>query len=281
MAFSSQGQKAEGCVAEGSRRGHNAASSHVCRTKEMCAKLCCDTFSSIALQLPWAEHRNNMCHYLGPPEAHTCGQWDTSALKSLMELLVSEMFSLKAIIVSYLFWAPIKCFILIVCVCVCYQNRMTLKWLQMKRTVSHRMKSRLLWTTISPSTTTAISTDSTWKINSPTTAAPLSRVSQSVEESGSLPPASISYIMKSFYKKTLMITTAAPPLKRENSEMHWCLVQWFSPLFGVNVILNFFLFISLTRCLSLYFSPVFSLSLSCLFSTISSPPSHPIHVLSD
>uniref|UniRef100_A0A8C8HX86 Gametogenetin-binding protein 2 n=1 Tax=Oncorhynchus tshawytscha TaxID=74940 RepID=A0A8C8HX86_ONCTS len=76
-----QGGKAEGCVMEGYRRGKNTSTtSPVCRTKETCAKLCCDTFSSI-----------NMSHYL---EANMCGQRNTSA-NSLMELLVSEMFFKK------------------------------------------------------------------------------------------------------------------------------------------------------------------------------------------
>uniref|UniRef100_A0AAZ3R9Y4 Gametogenetin-binding protein 2 n=2 Tax=Oncorhynchus tshawytscha TaxID=74940 RepID=A0AAZ3R9Y4_ONCTS len=79
-----QGGKAEGCVMEGYRRGKNTSTtSPVCRTKETCAKLCCDTFSSIALQLPWAGHQKNMSHYL---EANMCGQRNTSA-NSLMELL--------------------------------------------------------------------------------------------------------------------------------------------------------------------------------------------------
>uniref|UniRef100_A0A4W5N7J5 Gametogenetin-binding protein 2 n=1 Tax=Hucho hucho TaxID=62062 RepID=A0A4W5N7J5_9TELE len=72
-----QGQNAEVCVMEENRKGQNtAATSPVCRTKETCAQLCLDSFSSIALQLPCAEHRKNMSHYLE----------DTSA-KSLMELL--------------------------------------------------------------------------------------------------------------------------------------------------------------------------------------------------
>ncbi|XP_064863338.1 gametogenetin-binding protein 2-like isoform X3 [Oncorhynchus nerka] len=79
-----QGGKTEGCVMEGYRRGKNTSTtSPVCRTKETCAKLCCDTFSSIALQLPWAGHQKNMSHYL---EANMCGQGNTSA-NSLMELL--------------------------------------------------------------------------------------------------------------------------------------------------------------------------------------------------
>uniref|UniRef100_A0A4W5N7L4 Gametogenetin-binding protein 2 n=1 Tax=Hucho hucho TaxID=62062 RepID=A0A4W5N7L4_9TELE len=77
-----QGQNAEVCVMEENRKGQNtAATSPVCRTKETCAQLCLDSFSSIALQLPCAEHRKNMSHYLE----------DTSA-KSLMELLVSDIF---------------------------------------------------------------------------------------------------------------------------------------------------------------------------------------------
>uniref|UniRef100_A0A4W5PLV9 Gametogenetin-binding protein 2 n=1 Tax=Hucho hucho TaxID=62062 RepID=A0A4W5PLV9_9TELE len=79
-----QGPKKEGCVMEGYWRGQTTSTtSRVCRTKETCAKLCCDTFSSIALQLPWAEHQKNMSHYL---EANVCGQGNTSA-NSLMELL--------------------------------------------------------------------------------------------------------------------------------------------------------------------------------------------------
>ncbi|XP_038834854.1 gametogenetin-binding protein 2-like [Salvelinus namaycush] len=82
-----QGRKTEGCVMEGYRRGQNTSTtSRVCRTKEMCAKLCCDTFSSIALQLPWAEHQKNMSHYL---EANVCGQGNTRA-NSLMELLTDS-----------------------------------------------------------------------------------------------------------------------------------------------------------------------------------------------
>ncbi|XP_055736303.1 gametogenetin-binding protein 2-like [Salvelinus fontinalis] len=81
------GRKTEGCVMEGYRRGQNTSTtSRVCRTKEMCAKLCCDTFSSIALQLPWAEHQKNMSHYL---EANVCGQGNTRA-NSLMELLTDS-----------------------------------------------------------------------------------------------------------------------------------------------------------------------------------------------
>ncbi|XP_029555399.1 gametogenetin-binding protein 2 isoform X1 [Salmo trutta] len=72
-----QGPNAEVCVVEENRKGQNtAATSPVCRTKETCAQLCLDTFSSIALQLPCAEHRKNLSHYLE----------DTSA-KSLIELL--------------------------------------------------------------------------------------------------------------------------------------------------------------------------------------------------
>ncbi|XP_029546162.1 gametogenetin-binding protein 2 isoform X4 [Salmo trutta] len=79
-----QGRKTEGCMMEGYRRGQNTSTtSRVCRTKETCAKLCCDTFSSIALQLPWAEHQKNMSHYL---EANMCIQGNISA-NSLMELL--------------------------------------------------------------------------------------------------------------------------------------------------------------------------------------------------
>lgn len=67
---------------EENRKGQNtAATSPVCRTKETCAQLCLDIFSSIPPQLPRAEHRKNISHYLE----------DTSA-KSLMELLVSAIF---------------------------------------------------------------------------------------------------------------------------------------------------------------------------------------------
>lgn len=82
---SDQGEKAEGCVAEGNRKGHGGPSSSTHRTKEACATLRCDTFASVALQLPWAEHRKNMSHYLGPT-GDTCAQGDSNAM-SLMELL--------------------------------------------------------------------------------------------------------------------------------------------------------------------------------------------------
>ena len=52
----------------------------------------------------------------------------------------------------------------------CTKNRTTLKWLPMKRTASRRTRSSRLWTTTSPSTTIVTSTDSAWKINSPSTA---------------------------------------------------------------------------------------------------------------
>lgn len=82
LFLSQQGPNAEVCVVEENRKGQNtAATSAVCRTKETCAQLCLDTFSSIALQLPCAEHRKNLSHYLE----------DTSA-KSLIELLVSDVF---------------------------------------------------------------------------------------------------------------------------------------------------------------------------------------------
>lgn len=87
-----QGQKAEGCVTDGNTRGHIGTSLHTCRTKETSPSLCGDTFASIALQLPYAEDQKNLCDYLGAPEANTCTQLDTSK-KSLMELLVSEIFS--------------------------------------------------------------------------------------------------------------------------------------------------------------------------------------------
>ncbi|XP_067113325.1 gametogenetin-binding protein 2 isoform X1 [Osmerus mordax] len=74
----------DGGVAEGNRKGLGDASPHTCRTKQTCSTLCCETFASIALQLPWAEHRKSMSQYLGLPEA-MFGQWDASA--SLMELL--------------------------------------------------------------------------------------------------------------------------------------------------------------------------------------------------
>ncbi|XP_034149447.1 gametogenetin-binding protein 2 isoform X2 [Esox lucius] len=73
-----QGPKAERCcVMEGNRRGRTSGTSQVHRTNETCAKLCYDSVSSVALQLPWAEHRKAMSHYL---------EGDASA-KSLMELL--------------------------------------------------------------------------------------------------------------------------------------------------------------------------------------------------
>ncbi|XP_046876702.1 gametogenetin-binding protein 2 isoform X2 [Hypomesus transpacificus] len=75
----------DGGVSEGNRKGLGAASPHTCRSKQTCSTLCCETFASIALQLPWAEHRKSMSQYLGLPEA-MFGQWDTSA-NGLMELL--------------------------------------------------------------------------------------------------------------------------------------------------------------------------------------------------
>uniref|UniRef100_A0A8C7JK87 Gametogenetin-binding protein 2 n=1 Tax=Oncorhynchus kisutch TaxID=8019 RepID=A0A8C7JK87_ONCKI len=72
-----QGPNAEVCVMEENRKGQNtAATSPVCRTKETCAQLCLDIFSSIPPQLPRAEHRKNISHYL-----------EGTSAKSLMELL--------------------------------------------------------------------------------------------------------------------------------------------------------------------------------------------------
>ncbi|XP_056140558.1 gametogenetin-binding protein 2 isoform X1 [Lampris incognitus] len=81
-----QGQKVEGCVMDVSARGHSLTSPHTCRTKEVCSSLRGNTFTSVALRLPWAVHQKNQDHDLGPPEANICGQMDTSK-KSLMELL--------------------------------------------------------------------------------------------------------------------------------------------------------------------------------------------------
>ncbi|KAL0994797.1 hypothetical protein UPYG_G00127280 [Umbra pygmaea] len=78
-----QGPKAQCCCGMvGKRRGQNSSTTQVCRTKDACAKVCCNTFSSMALQLPWAHQGKDMSLYL---EGHCC-QEDTSA-KSLMELL--------------------------------------------------------------------------------------------------------------------------------------------------------------------------------------------------
>ncbi|KAG5284150.1 hypothetical protein AALO_G00023480 [Alosa alosa] len=89
MFGSEQGSKPEGCMADLSRRVtpgavHSVTSSHSCREKETCAQLCCDSFASIALQLPWAEHRKNAALYSGLPPECTPGECGT---KSLMELL--------------------------------------------------------------------------------------------------------------------------------------------------------------------------------------------------
>ncbi|KAG5844389.1 gametogenetin-binding protein 2 isoform X2 [Anguilla anguilla] len=84
-----QGQKADGCVADGSRRGSAGkahGSAHACRAKETCAKLSCQTLASVALQLPWAERRKLMHCSAGPPDPSPCTRWDCST-KSLMELL--------------------------------------------------------------------------------------------------------------------------------------------------------------------------------------------------
>ncbi|XP_066551597.1 gametogenetin-binding protein 2 isoform X2 [Amia ocellicauda] len=78
-----------GCVVDGSRResaGKVHGDSHSCRTKEMCANTCCDSFATIALQLPWTEHRKTMHHFPASSEASHCARWD-SGTKTLMELL--------------------------------------------------------------------------------------------------------------------------------------------------------------------------------------------------
>ncbi|XP_018586932.1 gametogenetin-binding protein 2 isoform X1 [Scleropages formosus] len=78
-----------GCIGDVNCRG-SAEDGHsallTCRTKERCAKLCCQTFASIALQLPWAEHRKTRNYFSGPPEVNSYTRWDSST-KSLMELL--------------------------------------------------------------------------------------------------------------------------------------------------------------------------------------------------
>ncbi|XP_019941698.1 gametogenetin-binding protein 2 [Paralichthys olivaceus] len=55
-----QGLKCEGCVSAGNTTGHGSPSSHTCRTKEIFSSLCGNTFSSIALRLPWAVHQRNL-----------------------------------------------------------------------------------------------------------------------------------------------------------------------------------------------------------------------------
>ncbi|XP_015223111.1 gametogenetin-binding protein 2 isoform X1 [Lepisosteus oculatus] len=78
------------CLVDANRRenaGNAHPDLHSCRTKEMCAKACCESFASVALQLPWAEHRKTMNHFPAPPlEASYCARWDSST-KSLIELL--------------------------------------------------------------------------------------------------------------------------------------------------------------------------------------------------
>ncbi|XP_062392204.1 gametogenetin-binding protein 2 isoform X2 [Sardina pilchardus] len=86
---SEQGSNPEGCMPHLSRRvtpgaAHSVASSNSCRGKETCAQLCCDSFASIALQLPWARHRKNAALFAGLPLECTPGKCRT---KSLMELL--------------------------------------------------------------------------------------------------------------------------------------------------------------------------------------------------
>ena len=135
-------------------------------------------------------------------------------------------------------------------------NRTTLKWLQMRRTASHRMKSRRLWRTTSLSTTTGISTDSTWKRNSPITASPLSRVNQCVAQSGlPPPPASISYPHEIFVlENTHYYHCCAASEERNFRSMMCCLVPNFFPTLLFKVIGNYFL------CQTVSLSPISPLS---------------------
>lgn len=80
-----QGQKGEGCMPDGNTTGHGPQSSHTCRTKEIFSSLCGDTFTSIALRLPWTARQKNLSLHAGPPEANM----------SLVELLVSDKCSSK------------------------------------------------------------------------------------------------------------------------------------------------------------------------------------------
>ena len=73
-----QGQKGDGSLSE-EITGHSQPTSHTCRTKEIFSSLCGGPFASLALQLPWAIHHNNLRHDARHPEANT----------SLVELLVS------------------------------------------------------------------------------------------------------------------------------------------------------------------------------------------------
>ncbi|XP_034088949.1 gametogenetin-binding protein 2 [Gymnodraco acuticeps] len=71
-----QGQKGDGSLSE-EITGHSQPTSHTCRTKEIFSSLCGGPFASLALQLPWAIHHNNLRHEARHPEANT----------SLVELL--------------------------------------------------------------------------------------------------------------------------------------------------------------------------------------------------
>ncbi|XP_031428286.1 gametogenetin-binding protein 2 isoform X2 [Clupea harengus] len=89
MFGSDQGSKPEGCTADINRRetpgmAHGVTISHTCRGKDTCAQLCCDSFASIVLQLPWAEHRKSSALVPGLPAECTQGECGT---KSLMQLL--------------------------------------------------------------------------------------------------------------------------------------------------------------------------------------------------
>nr|XP_015817293.2 gametogenetin-binding protein 2 [Nothobranchius furzeri] len=72
-----QGKKAVGCMSKGNAAGHNMISVHACQTKELFSSLCGDTFTSIALRLPWTVHQKNLSLHVRPP----------SEKRSLVELL--------------------------------------------------------------------------------------------------------------------------------------------------------------------------------------------------
>ncbi|XP_066517774.1 gametogenetin-binding protein 2 isoform X1 [Hoplias malabaricus] len=92
--------KLESCTSESSRRGSaslesnhdpTTLSTHSCRSEETtCSKLCCGSFTSIALQQPLANRKGSIGLVLSqPPPADVSAQGDCST-KSLMELLQDE-----------------------------------------------------------------------------------------------------------------------------------------------------------------------------------------------
>lgn len=96
------GSQEEVCPSDSCRRGDpsslpgsenthdpSASSTHSCQSKQTtCAKLCCGSFFSAGLQLPWAKRQLTSSLNHQTPDTCTQGHCTT---KSLMELLVSGL----------------------------------------------------------------------------------------------------------------------------------------------------------------------------------------------